>query len=46
MRGELKLTYKTFPLNGETSDTNHNVITKINTKHMKPDSEVTHLVNT
>ena len=37
MRGEMKLTYKTFLLNGETSDTNDNVKTKIhrniNTKH-------------
>ena len=41
MRGEIKLTYKTFPLNGETSDTNDNVKTKINTKHMKPDNDVT-----
>ena len=46
MRGEIKLTLKTFPLNGETSDTNDNVKTKINTKHMKPDNDVTHLVNT
>ena len=46
MRGEMKLTYKTFLLNGETSDTNDNVITEINTKHMKPDNDVTHLVNT
>ena len=46
MRGEIKLTYKTFPLNGETSDTNDNVKTKINAKHMKPDNDVTHLVNT
>ena len=38
MRGEMKLTYKTFLLNGETSDTNDNVKTKINTKHMKPDN--------
>ena len=28
MRGEMKLTYKTFLLNGETSDTNDNVKTK------------------
>ena len=41
MRGEIKLTFQTFPLNGETSDTNDNVKTKINTKHMKPDSDVT-----
>ena len=46
MRGEMKLTYKTFLLNVETSDTNDNVKTKINTKHMKPDNDVTHLVNT
>ena len=46
MRGEMKLTYKTFLLNGETSDTNDNVKTKINTEHMKPDNDVTHLVNT
>ena len=50
MRGEMKLTYKTFLLNGETSDTNDNVKTKIqrniNTKHMKPNNDVTHLGNT
>ena len=46
MRGDMKLTYKTFLLNGETSDTNDNVKTKIITKHMKPDNDVTHLVNT
>ena len=46
MHGEMKLTYKTFLLNGETSHTNDNVKTKINTKHMKPDNDVTHLVNT
>ena len=46
MRGEMMLTYKTFQLNGETSDTNDNVKTKINTKHMKPDNDATHLVNT
>ena len=46
MRGEMKLTKKPFLLNGETSDTNDNVRTKINTKHMKPDKDVTHLVNT
>ena len=46
MRGEIKLTYKTFPLNGGTSDTNDNVKTKINTNQMKPDNDVTHLVNT
>ena len=45
MRGEIKLTYKTFPLNGETSDANDNVKAKINTKHMKTDNDVTH-VNT
>ena len=37
MRGEMKLTYKTFLLNVETFDTNDNVKTKIqrniNTKH-------------
>ena len=37
MRGEMQLTYKTIPLNEETSDTNDNVKTKIqrhiNTKH-------------
>ena len=37
MRGEMQLTYKTFLLNDETSDTNDNVKTKIqrniNTKH-------------
>ena len=47
MRGGMKLTYKTFLLNGETSDTNENVKTKIhrniNTKHMKPNNDVTHL---
>ena len=46
VRGEMKLTYKTFPLNGETSDTNDNLKTKINTKHTKLDNDVTHLVNT
>ena len=46
MRCEMKSTYITFLLNGETSDTNDNVKTKINTKHMKPDNDVTHLVNT
>ena len=45
MRGEMKLTYKTYLLNDETSDTNDNVKTKINTKHMKPGNDVTHLVN-
>ena len=40
MRGEMKLTYKTFLLNGETSDTNDNAKTKMNTKHMKPDNDV------
>ena len=40
MRGEMKLTCKTSLLNGETSDTNDNVKTKINTKHMKPDNDV------
>ena len=49
-RGEIKLTYKTFLLNGETSDTNDHVKTKIhrniNTKHMKPSNDVTHLDNT
>ena len=43
MRGEIKLTYKIIPLNGETSDTNDNVKTKINTQHMKPNNDVTHL---
>ena len=37
MRGKMQLTYKTIPLNDETSDTNDNVKTKIqrniNTKH-------------
>ena len=45
----MKLTYKIFLLNGETSDTNDDVKLKIqrnNTKHMKPDNDVTHLVNT
>ena len=37
----MKLTYKTFPLNGETSDTNDNVKKSINTKHMKPVNAVT-----
>ena len=46
MHGEMKLTYNTFPLNGGTADTNDNVKTKINTKHTKPDNDVTHLVNT
>ena len=50
IRGEMKLTYKTFLLNGETSDTNDNVKTKIqrniNTKHVKPNNDVTHLGNT
>ena len=51
VRGEMKLTYKTFLLNGETSDTNDTVKTKIqsniNTKPMKPDNhDVTHLGNT
>ena len=46
VRGEMQLTYKTFLLNGETSDTNDNVKTKTNTKHMKPNNDVTHLVNT
>ena len=46
MRGEIKLTFETFLLNGETSDTNDNVKTKIKTKHMKPDNDVRHLVNT
>ena len=40
------MTFKTFVLNGETSDINDNVKTKIKTKHMKPDNDVTHLVNT
>ena len=50
LRGEIKLTYKTFLLNGETSDTNDNVKTKIqsniNTKHMKLNNDVTQLVET
>ena len=50
MRGEMQLTVKTFLLNGETSDTNDTVKTKIqrniNTKHMKPNNGVTHLVTT
>ena len=33
-------------LNGKTSDTSDNVKTKISTKHMKSDNDVTHLVNT
>ena len=45
------LTYKTFLLNSETSDTNDNVKTKIqsniNTKHnMKPNNDLKHLGNT
>ena len=39
MRGEIKLTFKIILLNGEMTDTNDNVKTKINTKHMKPDSD-------
>ena len=46
MRGEMKLTFQTSLLNGETSDTNDNVKTKINTKHVKPNNDVTHVVNT
>ena len=50
LRGEMQLTNKTFLLNVETSDTNDNVKTKIqrniNTKHMKPTDDVTHLGNT
>ena len=50
MRGEMQLTNKTILLDVEASDTNDNVKTKIqrniNTKHMKPNSDVTHLVNT
>ena len=46
----MKLTNNTFLLNGETSDTNDNVKTKIqrniNTKHMKPNVDVKHLENT
>ena len=38
MRGKMKLTYETFLLNGETSDTNDNVKTKTNTVHMKRDT--------
>ena len=34
-----------FLRNGETSDTNDNVKTKINTKHTEPDNDVTHLMN-
>ena len=49
MRGEMQLN-ETILLNGETSDTNDNVKTKIqtniNTKHMKPSNDVTHMVNT
>ena len=44
------MTNKTFLLNGETSDTNDNVKAKIqrniNTKHMNPNNDVTHLGNT
>ena len=43
MRGEKQLTYKTIPLNDETSNTNDNVKNKIqrniNTKHMKPNAD-------
>ena len=50
MRGEMQLTNETFLLNGETSDTNDNVKTKIqtniNTKHMTPSNDMTHLGNT
>ena len=46
LRGEMQLTNKTILLDVEASDTNDNVKTKINTKHMKPDNDVTHLVNT
>ena len=46
MRGEMKLTYRTFLLNCDTSDTNDNVKTQINIKHKKPDNDVAHLVNT
>ena len=46
MRCEIKLTYKIILLNGETSDTDDNVKTKINAKHMKPNNDVTLLVNT
>ena len=49
MCGEIKFKYKTFLLNGKTSDNNDNVKTKIQrniiTKHMKPSNDVTHLVN-
>ena len=38
MRGEMQLTDKTTLLNGETSDINDDVKTKINTKHMKFDT--------
>ena len=41
MRGEMKLTFPIVLLNGETSDTNDNVKTKINTKHMKTHNDVT-----
>ena len=50
MRDEMQLTNETFLLDVEASDTNDNVKTKIqrniNTKHMKPSNDVTHLVNT
>ena len=50
MRGDMQLTYKTILLNDETSNTNDNVKSKIqrniNTKHMKPNNDVTHLGNT
>ena len=50
MRGEMQLTYKTILLNDEASDTNDNGKTmiqrNINTKHMKPNNDVTHVENT
>ena len=43
LRCEMKLMYQTMLLNGETLDTNDNEKTKMNTKHMKPDNDVTQL---
>ena len=42
LRGEMQLTNKTILLNVEASDTNDNVITKI----QRPNSDVKHLENT
>ena len=51
LRGEMQLTNETILLNGEASDTNDNVKTKIqsniNTEHnMKPNNDLKHLGNT